>query len=93
MTDSKNKIINNIISLNPTGILQYDGTYKMNGANSIITDTGNNSKSNLEKAEKNEILCHSIEKFENFNTSLKKQNVFFIFILIISFIFIIYFCK
>lgn len=63
---TKELVLSSIIGINPTGILQFDGTYKMNGNNNIIQSTTSASKTNLTKIHKNEIIC-STENFENYN--------------------------
>ena len=41
---NKEKIIGNIIGLNPTGTIDFNGTFKMNGNNNIIQTYVNESK-------------------------------------------------
>lgn len=62
---NKELVLSNIIGLNPTGTIDFNGTYKLNGANDIVQNTNNISKKNLEKAQTNQIICDNIEHFEN----------------------------
>ena len=91
MSNNKNSILNNIISINPTGILDFDGTYKMNGPNSIVRDPQDYSKNNLIKTQNNEIVCHSLEKFENNRNYInnKNKNINIILFILFFFIFIL----
>ena len=75
MSTNQNSLLNNIISINPTGILDFDGTYKMNGANSIVRDPQNDSKNNLIKTQKNQVVCNSVEKFENYKNNINNMNI------------------
>lgn len=89
---NKEIILNNIIGLNPTGTMNFEGTYKLNGTNNVVQNSSNASKENLKKAENNEIICSSVEHFENKIDTGKKKYFFIFFILIILFIlFIKYF--
>ena len=97
MSNKKNIILSNIIGINPTGTLDYEGTYKLNGNNNIVQNSQNASKESLEKAEKNEINCNNIENFENYiefkntiNYKLKDKYICVVFFLIILIFFIIY---
>ena len=58
---NKEKIIGDIIGLNPTGTIEFNGTFQMNGNNNIIQTPINASKERLEKSQNNQIVC------ENFN--------------------------
>lgn len=78
-------ILSNIIGLNPTGTMNFEGTYKLNGINNVVKDSNNASKENLKKTSNNEIVCNSVEHFENTNNKnykLNKLNLFLIFILL-----------
>jgi hypothetical protein len=97
MSLSKDALITNIISLNPTGQLTLadNGTVKMNGQNSIILTPSSQSKENLEKISNNQFIC--VENFENemekninkdFSESFKEDK--FGFFVIIVFIFLLY---
>ena len=70
----KEAVLNNVIGLNPTGTLTFDGTYKLNGSNNIILNPSESSKKNLEKSQNNSIRCDSLEKFEN-NSIEKNTNI------------------
>jgi hypothetical protein len=64
----KEIILSNIIGLNPTGTLDFNGTYTMNGNNNIVKSSLDTSKKNLDRSQKNKIICNQVEKFENYNT-------------------------
>ena len=89
MSTYENSLLNNIISMNPTGTLDFDGTYKMNGPNSIVRDTQNNSKNNLIKTQNNKIVCNSVEKFENYKNNINSKNITIILLILFFFIFIL----
>jgi hypothetical protein len=84
----KEIIQSNIAGLNPTGTLDFNGTLSLNGPNNIVVNSYNSSKNNLNKVHNNEVVCSTIENFDNY----KKNNYFNIFILIffILFIFTLY---
>lgn len=89
--NNKEILLNNIIGLNPTGILDFNGTYNMNGANNIVQNANNISKENLKKTNHNQIVCNNIENFENYK---KKYNYKIIYIILfLLFIFLIYFSN
>ena len=97
MSNSKNIILSNIIGINPTGTLDYEGTYKLNGNNNIVQNSQNASKESLEKAQKNEINCNNIENFGNYmelkntiNYELQNKYIYLVFFFLILFFFIIY---
>ena len=70
----KEIILSNIIGLNPTGTLDFNGTYRMNGNNNIVKDASTASKDNLLKATNNKIICNHVENFENYNNFNNKNN-------------------
>ena len=100
----KEKIISNVISLNPTGRLSFvDGTLKMNGPLSIIMTPAEIAKQNLNNSNAGKFICNKndqkIENFENYNSenynsenynSEKKSNII-IYFLIILFLLLIFF--
>ena len=97
MSNSKNIILSNIIGINPTGTLDYEGTYKLNGNNNIVQNSQSASKESLEKAQNNEINCNNIENFENYIESkniiiykLENKSICVVFFFIILIFFIIY---
>ena len=71
---TKEIILSNIIGLNPTGTLDFNGTYSMNGNNNIVQNSTTASKENLDKAQTNKIICSNVEKFENYME--KHENLF-----------------
>jgi hypothetical protein len=52
-----------IIGMNPTGQMDYNGTFQMNGPNQIQLSPEQISKDNLAKKSNGEFVC--TEKFEN----------------------------
>lgn len=74
----KEIVLSNIIGLNPTGTLDFSGTYKMNGNNNNVRNSSTASKENLVKAANNEIICNDVENFDNFNNKNNKNNSNFI---------------
>ena len=90
---SKELVISNLISLNPTGIMTLkNSTLQSNGTNNIILNSNMASKENLKKAQENEIICNNIEKFENFqNSEVNYKNKILIFILIVILLIILLF--
>ena len=59
------QVIGNIIAMNPTGTLTFDGTFGMNGNNDIVRSSEGASYENLKKTQSNEIICGYTENFEN----------------------------
>jgi hypothetical protein len=92
---SKELVISNLISLNPTGVLNLkDNVLQPTGTNNIIQNSSIASKENLKKAQENEIICNNIEKFENYQTfEQNNKNKILIIILIFIFIFILIFIS
>ena len=76
----EDEVMSNIIGLNPTGTIDFNGTYKMNGVNNIVRNSKDSSKDNLEKISKNEISCDLIENFNNYE---KKQDFTFLFLFVV----------
>jgi len=91
--DSKEKVLSNIIGLNPTGILQFTGTYEMTGNNNIIQTSSTAANESLKTSNQNKIVCNNIEKFENMgeNNSMLNKNLMIGLFLILILIFI-YLC-
>ena len=50
--EKKIDVLNNIIGINPTGILDYQGTYKLMGANDLVRSSAEISKENLNKIQR-----------------------------------------
>lgn len=69
MNDELYKLLSNIISLNPTGTLDYQGTYTLQGNNQILSNPMEASQNNLQKTMNNEIICGNMETFKNLNES------------------------
>jgi len=69
----KDIILSNIISLNPTGKLDYNGTFSLEGNNNIVNTPEDASKTNLDKTMNNEVIC-GIENFENNNIQNNQNN-------------------
>ena len=80
-------VLNAIIGLNPTGTLDFNGTYKMNGVNNIVRNSKDAAKDNLAKVNKNEVSCDLVENFWNQNETITQPKTnFAIFILAILFL-------
>ena len=62
---NQNTILNNIIGINPTGTLDFNGTYNMKGSNNIEHTSNTLAKQNLEKAQTNQIICENFKNFDN----------------------------
>jgi hypothetical protein len=102
MDDYKINVLNNIIGINPTGSIDYQGTYKLQGANNIVRTTDDLSSENLYKTQNNEIICSNIEKFENkfenkfknkFENKFEKninEKIFILFIILIFLIILLF---
>ena len=92
------EVISNIIGLNPTGTLSFNGTFAMNGSNNNVNTQENISKNNLKKTEANEFINNSnvIENFESYHKKYKyKNNIFFdnndyIYIILIIILFLLF---
>lgn len=92
------EVISNIIGLNPTGTLSFNGTFAMNGSNNNINTQQNIAKANLKKTEANEFINNSnvIENFESYHKKYKyKINIFFynndnIYIILIIILFLLF---
>jgi hypothetical protein len=92
------EVISNIIGLNPTGTLSFNGTFAMNGSNNNVNTQENISRNNLKKTEANEFINNSnvIENFESYHTKYKyKINIFFgyndyIYIILIIILFLLF---
>jgi hypothetical protein len=103
MNDSKINVLNNIIGINPTGTIDYQGTYILQGSNNIVRTTDDLSSDNLYKTQNNEIICNNIEKFENridnklenpFNNKFKNhvnEKIILLFILLIFLIILLFY--
>ena len=84
------QVLSNIIGLNPTGTMNFEGTYEMNGSNDIVRTSQNASKENLKKVQSNQVICGTIENFENYETkNNNNDNKNVILILIIIFLIIL----
>lgn len=91
----KEIIQSNVAGLNPTGVLDFTGTFMLNGSNNVVSTSGSASKNVLNKINNNQVVCSNIEKFENKNFETfrnKNYNLLFIlfFIILLSFILIFF---
>ena len=91
----KEILISDIIALNPTGTLNFTGTYTMNGQNNIVINSNTKSKDSLEKTQNNKLICDAVEKFENYdnrkNNNFNKKYILIAFIILFFlFLFFIY---
>jgi hypothetical protein len=94
------EVISNIIGLNPTGTLSFNGTFAMNGSNNNVNTQQNIARANLKKTEANEFINNSnvIENFESYHKKYKYKNnnlfdnndyIYIILIIILFLLFII----
>ena len=86
----KEIVLNNIIGLNPTGILNYSDTYTMMGDNSVVKDSSTAAQDNLKASSQNQVVCDAIENFENYNKNNKNKELILI-ILFLVILIILYF--
>jgi len=73
MSNARDIVLSNTISLNPTGTLDFKGTFSLNGNNNLVQNTANASEDNLNKTTNNEFICGQIETFENQENILKND--------------------
>lgn len=82
-------VLSNVIGMNPTGQLDFEGTFEMNGDNDIVRNTTDASKETLIKTQKNEIICSSLENFENYSEESRNHNNLNNFFILCLFLFLI----
>jgi hypothetical protein len=85
----KEYVLSNVIGLNPTGTMNFEGTYQMNGNNDIVRTGNNASLENLKKTQKNEVICGITETFENYEKKKDYKNIFLIIIILFLIILLI----
>ena len=91
-------VISNVVSLHPTGRVQFDKNMKLLGSIANVKNTQTLSNQNLKKVNENEYVCNTIETFSN-KTEMMPYKKYMItilllcilFLLIISFI--LFICK
>jgi ATP-dependent Zn protease len=99
------EVIGNIIGMNPTGLISFEGTFSMTGPNQSVNSPANLSKEKMKKTENNEFICdnnnQNKETFQNYQNQIsihppivtKSQCfnwiLFYIFILLLFYIFCI----
>jgi hypothetical protein len=90
--NTQNLVLSSIIGINPTGIMTYDGSLKLNGNNNIVNSSNTVNKKSIERIQNNQILCDDIEKFENFSKSSNNSlnNIIYILLIMIIILFIFY---
>lgn len=88
----KEKIMSMIISLNPTGTMNFSGTFQPNGTNNILKSSQQMSKDNLQKIQENQYVCDtsSTQVIENFENKSDKNSFIIIILIIILIIFLIF---
>ena len=91
------EVISNIIGLNPTGTLSFNGIFAMNGSNNNVNTKQNIARANLKKTEANEFINDSnvIENFESYQIGKYKNNNLFdnndyIYIILIIILFLLF---
>lgn len=72
-TESQKDVIANIISLNPTGKIDFSGIFKPKGQTSEVKNSYNVSKENLKRTNNNQFVCDNIEQFKNYGQYQKKM--------------------
>ena len=82
-------VLSNVIGMNPTGQLDFEGTFEMNGENDIVRNTTDASKETLIKTQKNDIICNSLENFENYSEESRNHNNLNNFFILCLFLFLI----
>jgi hypothetical protein len=88
-------VIADVISLNPTGKIDFSGIFKPNGQTSKVKNTYISSQEKLKKTNANEFVCDNIEQFNNqyepFQQSCNKSNIlgYFVFALILLLIVVV----
>lgn len=93
----KEIIQSNIAGLNPTGTIDYNGTFQLNGNNNIVLNSSQTSKNNLNKVKNNEVVCSNIEKFENYdinyniNYNINKNSICLILLISVILILFLYY--
>jgi len=82
--------LSQIIGMNPTGQLDYSGTFTMNGPNEIHATSDTIAKENLIKKQNGEFICN--EPFKNEDSSIYPKIMIFLWILfLIILLYIIYY--
>lgn len=97
--------IGNIIGMNPTGIISFEGTFSMSGSNQNINTPANLSKEKMKQTENNEYICddnnQNKETFQNYQSHPINKRLFFnnyqcynwIFLYIILLFFFYFYCT
>ena len=82
-------VIADVISLNPTGKIDFSGIFKPKGQTSKVKNTQIIAKEKLKKTNSNEFVCDNIEQFNNiyepFQQNCNKSNIlsYFVFALML----------
>lgn len=87
----KEIVLNNVIGLNPTGMLNFSDTYTMMGSNSVVLNPNSASENSLKKSTQNQIVCDNIENFANYNSEKKNNKIVILIILFLIILLILYF--
>lgn len=68
------EVIGNIIGMNPTGLISFEGTFSMVGSNQSVNSPSNLSKKKMKQTENNEYICddnnQNKETFQNYHNQI-----------------------
>ena len=67
------EIIANVISLNPTGKIDFSGIFKPKGQTSEVKSSQTIAKEKLKKTNANEFVCDNIEQFNNLHEPFQQR--------------------
>lgn len=71
------EVIGNIIGMNPTGLISFEGTFSMVGSNQSVNSPSNLSKEKMKQTENNEYICddnnQNKETFQNYQNQIITQ--------------------
>ena len=71
------EVIGNIIGMNPTGLVSFEGTFSMVGSNQSVNSPANLSKEKMKQTDNNEYICddnnQNKETFQNYQNQVSNQ--------------------
>ena len=71
------EVIGNIIGMNPTGLISFEGTFSMEGPNQSVNSPANLSKEKMKQTDNNEYICDDNnqykETFQNYQNKIITQ--------------------
>ena len=72
------EVIGNIIGMNPTGLISFEGTFSMVGPNQSVNSPTNLSKEKMKQTDNNEYICNdnnqNKETFQNYQNQIITQS-------------------